>query len=243
MKRNNIFMWAYISFIIISALLRIFVEFSLWSPIVLAITASSVFFALEDLFASLYHFLKDSLDISNNFALEARKKYDRDMEILAKIDETISLYKDSQYDLSDINSTHEPMRKTLLEIGEIICSVERNNETKRSKLNKHKKAANCFAYFGFLCLFCTLIIASSITVPGIVQEILTVVPFAMILITQQLKSISAEKNRKHLNNSKDALKAYARTSEVLAESETKFDYMVSLISDIEKKEREANYAD
>lgn len=243
MKRNSIFMWAYISFIIFSVLLRIFVEFSLWRPIVLAITVSSVFFALEDLYASLYHSLKDSLDISNDFASEARKKYEKEMKILTKIDESVPLYKDSQYDITDINCIYEPARKGYLEIDEIICSVERDNEAKRNKLNKYRKATYCLAYFGFLCLFCTLIIVSSITVPEVVQEVLTVVPFAMILITQQLKSISAEKNRKDLIGSKHALETQALASELLAESEKKFDYLLSLISVLEEKEEEARHAD
>ena len=54
MKRNTIFMWAYITFIIISIVLRLFVNYSLWTPTVIAVSISCVFFAVEDLLTSLY---------------------------------------------------------------------------------------------------------------------------------------------------------------------------------------------
>lgn len=234
MKRNNIFMWAYISFIIFSALLRIFVEFSLWSPIVLAITVSSVFFALEDLYTSLCHSLKDSIDIVDNFLSEERKKYDREMRYVAKLGRAISLYEDSIQDIMSKDS-YESFRDSYREADDIICSIEKGNEEKRNKIKIYQKATNTCAYLGFLCLFFTLIIANSLTVPEIVQEILTVVPFALILITRQINGIFAERNGDLLNKCKSTLGAHTQ-DDVLDKIEERFDDYVSRIAGDEQKE-------
>lgn len=48
MNRNRFFMWAYITFVVVAAILRMCFEFSVWTPIVVAISISSVFFSAED---------------------------------------------------------------------------------------------------------------------------------------------------------------------------------------------------
>lgn len=235
MKRNNIFMWAYISFIIISALWRFFVEFSLWTPIVLAITVSSVFFALEDLFTSLYHSSKDSLEIVDSFISEMRKKDDREMRVLTKIGEAITLYEDSIHGIVD-KDLYETLRRGYLKTEDDICSIEKGNEEKRNELKTYEKAANILAYLGFLCLFCTLIIASSYTAPKMVQEVFTVVPFALILIARQLNGILSERNGEILDECKSILETRAQKNETLIKLEDKFDDYVSRIADGEQKE-------
>lgn len=55
MKRNRLFMWAYICFIVIATILRLFTSYVLWQAIVVAVTVSGIFFALEQLFSVLYN--------------------------------------------------------------------------------------------------------------------------------------------------------------------------------------------
>lgn len=152
MKRNNIFMWAYISFIIFSTLMRIFVEFYLWSPIVLAITVSSVFFALEDLFVSLHHSSKDYLGIIDNFVTEQRKRHDREMRYVTKLGRAVELYEDSIQDIISKDS-YESFKDSYRRSDDIICSIEKDREEKENEIKRYKKAIDICAYFGFLCLF------------------------------------------------------------------------------------------
>lgn len=235
MKRNNIFMWAYITFIIASALLRIFVDFYLWNPIVLAITVSGIFFALEDLFASLYHSSKDNLEIVDSFISEIRKKDDKERRVLEKMGEAITLYEDSIQDVIS-KDLYESLRRGYQETYELICLLEKGNKEKRNELNTYKKAAAFWSFFGFLCLFCTLIIATSLAVPEIVQEIFTVVPFALILITRQLNGILSEKNGGTLDKCKSVLESQDRNNKTIAEVEEMFDDFVNHIADSEQKE-------
>ena len=244
MKRNNIFMWAYISFIMFAILLRLFNEFLLWRPIVLAITVSSVFFALEDLFASLYHSLKDFLDIANSLTSEVRKQNDKDMGFLAKIDRAIPLLKESQYDVTNINYIAEATRKELLELDELICSIDKEIQTKTNTLYHYNKIAIVSAFIGFLCLFCTLIVATSLFIPEIAQEILTVMPFALILLTQQIKIISSKQNKKNLANKKSILEAEVRTDKIIDDTLQILDDLIeNCMSEREKKQEVTTDAD
>lgn len=246
MKRNNIFMWAYITFIIGSALLRFIIEFSLWAPIVLAITVSSVFFALEDLFTSLYHSSKDYFDIIDSFISETRKKEDREMRVLVKIDKAIALYEDSiqgivDEDLRELKDLYESLSRGHLETDKDICLLEKDNKKKKDEQNTYEKASVIFSYFGFLCLFFALIIATSFTVPEVIQEIFTVIPFAVILLTRQINGIMSERNGKLLNKCKSVIASQDQKNDTVAKVEEKVDGFVSLIANEEQKE--ASHAD
>ena len=88
MKRNNIFMWAYISFIGISVALRLLLNYSLWNPIIFAITFSSMFFAIEDFFTLLYQTKRKSCDITDSFVTSARAKKEAALSFFGELDET-----------------------------------------------------------------------------------------------------------------------------------------------------------
>lgn len=96
MKRNDIFMWAYITFVFFCIVLRIFWSFPLWGAVVLAITISSMFFAVEDICSSIARFSKETCDIADNFILTARKEISKDLEFLTTVDEKADIYQDKK---------------------------------------------------------------------------------------------------------------------------------------------------
>lgn len=242
MKRNSIFMWAYISFIMISALFRVFNEFSLWKPIVLAITVSSIFFALEDLFASRCRSLMEFSNILNTFLLEARKKYNANMELVAKMDDKILMLKDSHYNLTDTISLFQAMKEQLHELNESFCSRQRENEEREIRLKQYEKMEILWTYLGFLCLFCTLIVATKFTISNTAQEILTAITFAVILTTHQLDDIWMEKNRMILDKSRRALEDHATVSKGIEKIGREFDEVVIQITYEEQKQKEEHNA-
>ncbi len=192
MKRNNIFMWAYITFIILSSLVRLVNAYPLWNYIILAITVSGAFFAVEDLFLSLSKSLDDSIDILMPFIEQVQDKYTKKLEVIAEMEGKIdTLRKDESDDMNNIiKMIYSNKQDVLKEKGQlqlIINQVEHQN--KKSK--KHKSRAYIFAYCGFFCLLSIMLLSSFYTIPLVVQELLTVLPFAVILITKQI-SIHAE---------------------------------------------------
>lgn len=229
MKRNSIFMWAYITFILLCSILRIFVEFSLWNPIVLAITVSGVFFAIEDLFSSLANSLKGSIDIADNFILHAREISNRDLNFCHKIESVTETYNGTEHDLSGVKKSFAPIILKVSEMDKEISKFESRNISNKKKQKKLCRIANIFAYIGFLCLLSILVVTSFTNVPSIVQEVITVIPFAIILITHQINSNTTERLKRETLDSQDVLNKQLIATNKLLESEEKFDYLISLI--------------
>jgi len=193
LKRNAIFMWAYITFIGISVILRAILDFSLWNPIIFAITFSSMFFAIEDFFTLLYQTKKKSCDITDDFVTRARTKKEEALSFFLKLDESVEKYKDTECDLTKLQEKAITPKNRIKKVLEIIDDLEKLNFEDRKKEKKFKIASYIFAYIGFLLLFVSLIVATLITVSPLIQEIITVVSFAIILITQQSNNHFLEK--------------------------------------------------
>lgn len=243
MKRNNIFMWAYISFIIISIILRMFVDFELWESIILAITTSGIFFAIEDLYVSLSRALGSSIEIAESFISEAREKINKDLAFFAVIDEKTMILKNTKHDISDIQCSIKPFKEFSQEMNKCVCDFEEQLSIKKKSKNRYEKIANIFTYLGFLCLLCTMIIASFVTVPILIQELLTVLPFAIILITQQVNNNASERINNETISSKNALQMQESARNELNKYKNKFDYLINLIEENKQNTEENNNAD
>ena len=229
MKRNNIFMWAYISFIVICVCVRLFVEFSLWTSIVLAIAISGVFFAIEDLFGTLTGFLDDFIVISQNFTCRAKENINEDLAFISKVKEKTKLLELEGKDISSIHNSFMPIKLKAEEMNSILEMFERKlNKTKRTK-NISEKMTLIFAYLGFLCLLSLMILLSYINVPILMQEIVTVFPFAVILITKQVSEWANERLKEEMTNSQEVIEKYDIVRSKLIEANEKFEYLLNLV--------------
>ena len=120
MKRNDIFMWAYISFIFVCIILRMNWAFPLWGAVVIAITISSVFFATEDLLSSVARFLQETCDVADKFIETAKKGIAKDREFLDKIGKNAELLKNEEYNISDVNISFDSVRNWVSELESYV---------------------------------------------------------------------------------------------------------------------------
>ena len=229
MKRNDIFMWAYITFVFFSIILRIFWEFPLWEPVVLAITISSMIFAAEDLFSSLARFLKESCDIADGFISTTRQEISKEREFLAIVDKKAEIHKDKEYNISDINTSYNLIRNAIIKLEQHVESFEKTITGKKNLQMLYQKCANLMAYAGFLCLFCVLIFSSIGTVSTLFQEIMTVLAFGVVLVTQQLNLHTKKKIKKDIADSEFAINAHQEASRAMFETEGKINYLLDLV--------------
>lgn len=199
------FMWAYITFIGLSISLRIFFEFEFWNPIVLSITLSSMFFAIEDLFSLFYQTQKNICDSTEYFITNAREKKEEDLLFFKSIDKKIEKYKDTEHKLMKFQEVSQHHTEITEKILEIIDGIEKENFKDRKKEEKYKNLSYFFAYIGFLFLFVSLIATKLILVPQLIQDFITVISFAIILITQQINSLFIVKIEKENKENKELL--------------------------------------
>ena len=243
MKRNSLFMWAYISFIYISIIVRIFLDFPLWTPLVLAITLSSILFSLEDLFATLEKAIHDSCDIADQFVSYAHRRFDDESKFFKKLDTATELYKDTEHDISDLQSSFESIRSYTEKAQELVMDLETQVRSKRKIQKRNQRIGDMLSYLGFLVLFCTLIFASIASVSGVIQDIFTVLSFSIVLVTRQIGISTSKKIRREMIQSQNAIQAQAEVRDCVLESDEKLDYMIELIETIMKDSEELSNAD
>lgn len=193
MKRNTIFMWSYISFVSICVILRLFFDFSLWNSVVLSITLSSMFFSVEDLLRSQSVSLKRSLEIAEPLANSVIESIDKDLQFFSEADAIMDKYTGTAYDLGGVREMFKSSRADAEKIKKTASNMYERSKEYRKAEEKYARVADVLVYFGFLCLFCTLIVTSFIKIPNLLQQILTVISFTIILITQQLNISASER--------------------------------------------------
>lgn len=229
MKRNNLFMWAYISFIFAGILIRFFLDYPLWSSLVLAITLSSILFSLEDLFITLEKAVADSYDIAEAFSDSVYEDIGERLSLFDKIDDTLEQCQNTHNDIATVLNSFRPIMSNTEKLIQTLKNMLHELHVKKAKQKHYQKLANTFAYLGFLLLFCTVIFASFIVIPTIVQEIITVLSFWIILVTNQIKIILLEKIKSEIISSQNAQQAQKESRDFFSKLEQKVDYLTELL--------------
>lgn len=228
MERNNIFMWAYITFIIVAAFMRLFFDYVLWTPLVIAITISSILFAFEDLYTSLAKTLSDMCAISEELATIARKEAGKVSPLYEKMSK-IS-FENIEYDTSSLQESLRYGKDQLTQMFQNSTDLDQVSMSVRKKQVRHQRSADFFAYSGFLCLFFIMIFASLLTIPAVFQDIITVFSFSVILITHQMNINESKKIKSSLMRYQEFLRLYEEVDERLPIMEKAYN---ELIKDIE----------
>ena len=101
-----------------------------------------------------------------------------------------------------------PIKDSLKKIDEVIDNLKELNEKAKSQEKHWNTATSIFAFMGFFVMFLILILAMVFSIPQMAQEIITVVSFGIILITQQINRIETERIRQESELSKKAMENY-----------------------------------
>lgn len=179
-------MWAYITFIVVCSFLRVVNNFTFWPSVVLGVTISSIFFAIENYFSMSYQTLDTVFDIGNQFVAEEKEQFKLFKKMIdnmaGKVQEASLPEKYEEHLLSGLDEIRNNHISALKEIDDVEIIV--NSRKKRAEI--FKRIADSMTYLGFICVFFSFVISPEITIPGVFQDILTVLSFAVILITQQI---------------------------------------------------------
>lgn len=181
MKRNNMFMLAFILFIFISAIVRLFGEFPMWDTIIVAVTISSGFFAVADSRSTV------ASDLNRSIRERTRQ------------------IGDEQYKLSGMQLPGtQPTPMDVHEMNKILsdCRTQQEElyhsiETDMKDLRHYERVAGTCLMLGFLSFFCCLAFSpiSRFLVPY--QDMLTLLAFGVILLTQYFSTMRKSGNRSY----------------------------------------------
>ena len=174
MDRNRIFVLAYISFIIVSTVVRGFWIFPMWKNLVAAVTFASFFLVLSDWFASSS---KSILELSEKGETQVTHQIEHVNNTIFYIKVMIhnKLYPEKKSDLIDIIKRLEKISKETEKRKDIF---ERNKKTRRS----FNIVAFIMTFVAFFMFFCILFFEpiSDFFIKG--QDVYTMIAFSSVLL-------------------------------------------------------------
>ena len=176
MKRNNLFMLAYIIFIFVSSWLRVVYDYPMWPKLVAAITIASFFLIISDLVYSLIKNTYENMQTETEYIaviqeeFSAMQKYAQEYlkEKVDKIDEIKKV---------KIEETIESMDGKLKSIRERAKNIINYCE-------KYKIVADTFTVLGFLSFFFILVFETVSSFIIRILDLITVLSFGFVLLTQ-----------------------------------------------------------
>jgi len=241
LKRNNIFMLAYIAFMILSVVIRIFLNYDLWEPLVLAISVSSIFFAIDGFCNSVAHSIKGSCDIASEYIDESRKNCYQNSLFFKKLERIEASHCRKNHEAAEVIQSYESTKALHAQMLKGIEAFERDVLSKRDIQKRYEKWATRFSFAGFLSIFLSLIFEPYINLPTVIQEMISIASFAIVLFSQLIDDIAVERIKKDLKNKTEALKEQGIISEAQKKAEEAFDnYIDLLISDNNEVEEDAD---
>ena len=169
MKRNNIFMFAYIVFIFLCSSIKPFYDFPMWSRIVVAVTVASWVFAISDCLSCISNIQKEVVDTQLPLVHTAMIKIDFVKKHLIKRNANGSE-----------DSTIEIVESCRKRCESMVSSI-----TKMGRCASFLEKASIFVTFSaFLLFLCAISFDPIYNYFFARQEGFTVLSFGMILLAQ-----------------------------------------------------------
>lgn len=210
MKRNNLFMLAYIIFIFICVAVRFFGEFPQWQVLVVAITATSWVFSLAD----FNHTVASELHAISKDILESEEACIENIQgMINAIDALLMGNSDESESAEKKQADYYVHAKQ--EAEKCLNACERlKMQAKKSDCTADiaEKMTSILTVVAFIGFFSILSFEEILRIFINNQDIMTAMAFGLILYTQYLGERSAEKRKKQketadaINNGWNALR-------------------------------------
>lgn len=211
MKRNNMFMLAYIIFIFISLVVRFFFDYEMWAPIISAITIASCMFAVSDIFCA----------VANIYSDDAKTFVPMLDGALQKVERIEATYNTNEPDITRCKEMGSSLAGVLSEFPIMVDKTKRELNNIKKTVNRKMNVAkvcnslvNPLTVIGFLSFFCTITFEPINNLMVSIQDLLTVFAFGIILVTQYFSNYSKEQHEElevHYNEANSVLEDLDKT--------------------------------
>lgn len=208
MKRNNLLMGAYIAFVFLCFMFRALGEYPMWNEIVAAVTFSSAFFAYSDFFFGYSKLLSDTCDIADEFICVTRKRLNDETKSFVEINAQMDSIPKEKFDFSEMRENIIPIQNKHDEMELWLERYANDAKEKRKKAKNNKFIAEILTFLGFLVFLCILVFLPITDAVVEAQDVLSVLAFAVILLSNLIGTIQAEKLEKNKIESQNAKKTY-----------------------------------
>lgn len=193
MKRNDIFLFSYIAFIIICLVVRSLGEYESWQAIVSAVAISSSLFTCGEYFSIYANYFFRHCNADEEFVKSIRcRNLDTRQEII-KLCDTLAKTNIEGLETSEDIKNFTQVSNGTIRFESFLDDYENKISSDRNKQKAYNIIANTFKVAAFLAFLC--IIAFPVLAEGMyaVQDIVSVLAFLLILISQYVSSLYSNK--------------------------------------------------
>ncbi len=193
LKRNDVFLFSYIAFIVICLFVRSWGEYGSWPAIVSAIAISSALLTCAEYFGIYANYFSRRGDADEEFIKSIRcRNLDTRQEIIKLCDTLAKTNIEGLETSEDIKNFTQASNGTI-RFESFLDDYENNISSDRNKQKAYDIIANTFkvaAFLAFLCIITFPVLAEGMYA---VQDIVSVLAFLLILISQYVSSLYSNK--------------------------------------------------
>lgn len=230
-KRNNLILFSFLVFAIICLLVRSFVEFETWDYVVIAVAISSAFLTYADFFAIYANAYAESYARDEKLVANITRMNNEEKEIIkslrCKLDDLKQLGEDVSQEEHNFKGTAEYFQ-TVDEISEEITKEANNKRSKQKSFSFRAMLLTFLAFLSFLCIITFTGFADIINKAG---DIIAVMSFVVVLSSQYVNTIFAEKNEKERLHYEQVLSSHTAAREQLFCLREKFNIYYEKVKD------------
>lgn len=213
MKRTNIFLWAYITFIFVSIIVKFFYDYPMWSKLVVSITMASALFSVADIFSILYSSCSERINTYKPLLNEALKRQTKIKQQFDVITEKVKLSNSLMIEEFNKNMAFEKS---------VLDKIQLNLDYSELRSKIFKGIIICCTFLGFFSFFCTITFEEVAEYIIKAQDYISILSFVLILIAQQYSTSATNKLKKEIVLFEEANKYIKEIEQLLYEQEVKY---------------------
>lgn len=203
MKKQDIFLFAYIVFILVCVVVHQSGNYPKWESTVAAVSFSSMFLAYADVFMVVSKGVLKVCDTGISTMNIMNKRLRAEKEALEEISTLISSVPKDKFNISEIECAFDEMEKKHEELETEFLNFERDHK----KLFYRSKNTGCMSnvmyFLGFFSFLCIMSFYPITDKTNELQTVVSVIAFVIVLSTQLFNSLLAtiiDKRRKQAEN-------------------------------------------
>lgn len=193
LKRNDVFLFSYIAFIVICLFVRSWGEYGSWPAIVSAIAISSALLTCAEYFGIYTNYFSRRSDADEEFVKSIRCRNLNTRQEIIKLCDTLAKTNIEGLETSEDVKNFTQVSNGTIRFESFLDDYENKILSDRNKQKIYNIIANTFKVAAFLAFLC--IIAFPVLAEGMytVQDIVSVLAFLLILISQYVSSLYSNK--------------------------------------------------
>lgn len=203
MKKQDIFLLAYIVFIMVCVIVHQFGNYPMWESTVAAVSFSSMFLAYADVFTTVSKGFLKACDTGITTINILNKRIKVEKESIEEISTLISSVPKDKFNLTEMENAFADMKKKHEELKSEFSVFEAEHKNLFVGSKRSECLSNVMYFLGFLSFLCIMVFYPITEKTNELQTLVSVLAFVIVLSTQLFDSLlttAIEKRKKRAEN-------------------------------------------